>query len=258
MRIFSAVLASLCVAPVLLLTAQAAPQNVDLRSSDGTVLKATYFPTGKPGPGMVLFHQCSDGATRHLWDSFAKDLVSAGIHVITFDNRGFGETGGRSGRAALPPPPPPPPPSAGAPPLKAEGWGASPFPIADGLAALAYLKSQKGVDSTKLAAGGSSCGAGDASNLAAESPDVKALFLLSGIPTVRGITHIRNTPSLAVFVAYAEQDMRDTPVKEIAPASKNLQTTVRAYAGTEHGVALLAKRPDLQTTIVKWLASQLK
>lgn len=257
MRIFSAVLASLCVAPGLLLTAQAASQNVDVKSSDGTVLKATYFSPGKPGPGMVLFHQCSDGATRHLWDSFAKDLVSAGIHVITFDNRGFGETAGRSGRAALPPPPPPPPPSAGAPP-EAQRWGISPFPIADGLAALAYLKAQKGVDAARLAAGGSSCGAGDASNLAAESPDVKALLLLSGIPTSRAITHIRNTPSLAVFVAYAEQDMRDTPVKEIAPASKNPQTTVRAYPGTEHGVALLTKQPDLRPTIVKWLVSQLK
>jgi dienelactone hydrolase len=255
MRIFSAVLASLCVSPVLLPTAQAGPQNVDLKSSDGTILKATYFSPGKPGPGMVLFHQCSDGASRHLWDSFAKDLVSEGIHVITFDNRGFGETGGRSGRAALPPPPPPP--SGGAPP-EAGRWGVSPFSIADGLAALAYLKAQKGVDGARVAAGGSSCGAGDASNLAAESPDIKALLLLSGIPTFRALTHIKNTPSLAVFVAYAEQDMRDSPVQEIAPASKNPQTTVRAYPGTEHGVALLAKRPELRTTIVKWLASQLK
>jgi hypothetical protein len=199
MRIFSTVLASLCVSQVTLLSAQSTPQNVDLKSSDGTVLKATYFSPGKPGPGMVLFHQCSDGATRHLSDSFAKDLVSAGIHVITFDNRGFGETAGRSGRAALPPPPPPP--SAGAPPLKAQGWGASPFPIA---------------------------------------------------------THIRNTPSLAVFVAYADQDMRDSPVKEIAPFSKNPQTTVRAYPGTEHGVGLLAKQPELRTTFVKWLTAQLK
>src|SRR5262245_50263962 len=164
MRIFSVVCASWCVSAVLM-TAQPVPQNVDLKSSDGTVVKATYFSPGKPGPGMVLFHQCSNGATRRLWDGLAKDLVAAGIHVITFDNRGFGEAGGRS----APPPPPPPPPTGGAPPTT-EPWGASPFPIADGMAALTYLKARKEVDSAKLAAGGSSCGTADASNLAAESP----------------------------------------------------------------------------------------
>jgi hypothetical protein len=34
-----------------------APLVVELKASDGTVLKATYFATAKPGPGVLLFQQ---------------------------------------------------------------------------------------------------------------------------------------------------------------------------------------------------------
>jgi hypothetical protein len=30
---------------------------VDLKASDGTILKATYFAAAKPGPGVLLLHQ---------------------------------------------------------------------------------------------------------------------------------------------------------------------------------------------------------
>jgi len=32
-------------------------RNVDIKSSDGTILKGTYFAAAKPGPGVLLFHQ---------------------------------------------------------------------------------------------------------------------------------------------------------------------------------------------------------
>jgi dienelactone hydrolase len=229
------------------LSAQSKPVNVDL-TSEGATLKGSYFSAGRPGPGIVLFHQCSGGASRRLWDSLAGDLVTAGFHVMTFDSRGFGET-----RGALPPPPPPSGAAA-----SADRWGVTPFPIADGLAALNYLKSQKGVDATRLAAGGSSCGVTDASNLAAASPDIRALLLLSGTPSLRGFTHIQETPALAVLAVYAEQDMMGTPIAKVVPASKHPQSMTRAYPGAEHGVALLTTQPDLKATIVKWLASRMK
>ena len=33
------------------------PTSIDLKSADGTLLKATYFPAPKPGPGVLLFHK---------------------------------------------------------------------------------------------------------------------------------------------------------------------------------------------------------
>ena len=247
MRTLAVALGLSLLVPVPDVSAQTKPVNVDL-TSGGATLKATYFSAGKPGPGIVLFHQCSGGASRRLWDSLAADLVAAGFHVMTFDNRGFGET-----RGALPPPPPP----TGAP-ASSDRWGVTPFPIADGLAALNYLKQQKGVDATRLAAGGSSCGVTDASNLAAESSEIRALLLLSGTPSLRGFTHIQATPALAVLAAYAEQDMVGTPIAKVVPASKHPQSMTRAYPGAEHGVALFTAQPDLKPAIVKWLAAQMK
>ena len=36
-----------------------APRVVDLKAPDGIMLKATYFAAGKPGPGVLLLHQCN-------------------------------------------------------------------------------------------------------------------------------------------------------------------------------------------------------
>ena len=65
-------------------------------------LKATYFNSGKPGPGVLLLHQCN--RQRKVWDGLAQQLAAAGIQVLTLDLRGFGESGGQSaplGRAVI-------------------------------------------------------------------------------------------------------------------------------------------------------------
>ena len=66
---------------------------VDLKSSDGTILKGTYFAAGKPGPGVLLFHQSN--RTRKSWDELAAQLASVGLHVLTVDSRAHGESGGK-------------------------------------------------------------------------------------------------------------------------------------------------------------------
>src|SRR5207244_9482907 len=67
--------------------------DVDLKSGDGTILKGTYFAAGKPGPGVLLFHQSN--RTRKSWDELAAQLAAAGIHVLTVDSRAHGESGGK-------------------------------------------------------------------------------------------------------------------------------------------------------------------
>src|SRR5882762_8582072 len=69
-----------------------APQVVDLTAADGTKLKATFFSAGKPGPGVLLLHQCNQ--QRKGWDGLATQLTAAGISVMTLDFRGYGESGG--------------------------------------------------------------------------------------------------------------------------------------------------------------------
>ena len=68
------------------------PRIVSLTSPDGVVLKATYFDAGKPGPGVLLLHQCN--RQRKVWDGLAERLASSGVNVLTLDYRGYGESGG--------------------------------------------------------------------------------------------------------------------------------------------------------------------
>jgi pimeloyl-ACP methyl ester carboxylesterase len=70
----------------------AAARVVDLSASDGTPLKASYFDAAKPGPAVLLLHQ--GNRDRKSWDAVAARLAAAGIHVLTFDRRGFGDSGG--------------------------------------------------------------------------------------------------------------------------------------------------------------------
>src|SRR5271165_4885367 len=77
-----------------------APRNVDLSASDGTKLKATYFAASKPGPGVLLLHQCN--RDRQVWYGLADQLTAAGINVLVLDYRGFGESGGVPHEKATP------------------------------------------------------------------------------------------------------------------------------------------------------------
>src|SRR5580692_1088859 len=83
---------SLCLAAGCM--AQQAPrqQPVTLNAPDGTILKGTYFGSARPGPGVLLLHQCNQ--QRKLWDVLGERMASSGINVLTLDYRGFGESGG--------------------------------------------------------------------------------------------------------------------------------------------------------------------
>src|SRR5215471_3366479 len=56
---------------------------VDLKTSDGTILKGTFFAAAKPGPGVLLFHQSN--RTRKSWEDVARQVAAAGINVLTVD-----------------------------------------------------------------------------------------------------------------------------------------------------------------------------
>src|SRR5260370_27083398 len=74
---------------------------VDLKTPDGTILKASYFASAKPGPGVLLFHQSN--RTRKSWDDVAAKLAAAGVSTLTVDVRGHGEAGGNDANWTGPP-----------------------------------------------------------------------------------------------------------------------------------------------------------
>src|SRR5262245_22795662 len=72
--------------------AKTAGRGVDIKSTDGTILKATYFAAANPGPGVLLFHQSN--RTRSSWDDIAKQLAAAGINTLTVDLQRYKEDKG--------------------------------------------------------------------------------------------------------------------------------------------------------------------
>src|SRR5689334_4518822 len=158
-RFLAAIAAALAIPAIA--SADIQKRDVDIKAPDGVVLKGTYFSPGRPGPAMLLLHQCN--MDRHAWDGLAGDLANAGIHVLTIDFRTFGESGGEKlpfqelARTVIP----------------------QKFP-GDVDAAYAFLVSQKDIDKTHVAAGGASCGVTQSSALAARRPEIKTLMVLSG------------------------------------------------------------------------------
>jgi len=220
------------------LSAEVHKKDVDIKAPDGVNLKGTYFSAGRPGPAMLLLHQCN--MDRHAWDGLAADLAGNGFNVLTVDYRGFGESGGEKftdpaqRRASM------------------EKWPA------DVDAAYAFLASQKGVDQTRIAAGGASCGVTQSSDLATRHQEIKALMLLSGMASDAAKAYIAGNASLPVFGAASEGDTGAVKgIREAVAASKDPKSIVKVYPGTEHGVPMFAKNPDLEPMIVAWLKAQL-
>lgn len=218
------------------LSAEVRKKDVDIKAPDGMNLKGTYFSAGRPGPAMLLLHQCN--MDRHAWDGLAEDLAGNGFHVLTFDYRGFGESEGSKAadaRAAV-----------------RQKWPD------DVDAAFAYLTQQRGVDQSRIAVGGASCGVTQSADLAARHHEIRALLLLSGMASDAAKTYIAGNPSLPVFGAASEGDTNAAKgIQEAVAVSKDPKSVVKIYPGTEHGVPMFAKDPDLEPMIVAWLKAQL-
>jgi dienelactone hydrolase len=226
-------------AAATLAAAETQKKDVDIKAPDGVNLKGTYYSSGTPGPAILLLHQCN--MDRRAWDGLAADLATAGISVLTIDFRAFGESGGdRMPFREL---------SQTVIPQKFPG---------DVEAAYAFLRAQPGVDRTRVAAGGASCGVTQSSALAARRPEITTLMVLSGTASDETKAYIAKTPALAVFGAAAEEDRNAAAgIKAIVDASKNAKSVLKMYAGAEHGVPMFARNPELQPMIVSWLKTQL-
>lgn len=204
--------------------------TLDIVASDGIKLKATYYSPEKPGPGILLLHECD--MDRKSWQSLATSLASSGIHVMTFDYRGYGETPGRGDLYE--------------------------HITADVDSALAKLMSQPGVDNKRIAAGGASCGVNNAVQLAMRNDYIKALFLLTGPIPGKGVAYIESHSALPIFAI--ENGDEAAAVKEldaIIRKSKNPSSTMKAYPNGAHGVPIFKIYPKIITTVTNWLVQVL-
>src|SRR6266852_4906445 len=156
-RTYIAAMACILVSTFALGQSAPAPRIVDLKASDGVMLRATYFAAARPGPGVLLLHQSN--RTRKSWDQLTAQLAAAGINTLTLDLRGFGESG--STRREKEP---------------RRGWPD------DVDAALQYLIAQPGVNRDMIGLGGAGwLGVDNSVDAARRHPtEIKSLLLMSG------------------------------------------------------------------------------
>jgi len=240
-----------------------APRLVDLTTSDGILLKATYFAAAKPGPGVLLLHQFN--RTRKSWDEVATQLAAAGINTLTLDMRGYGESGGM-------------PNSKLSPEERARVRQLRPSDIDT---AFQYLVSQPGVNADVIGLGGAGeFGVHNAVETARRhSAQVKSLALLSGETLLPGLQFLRQSSQLPGLFVVSDDDeypptaeamewlyvTSSSPSKQfihyVGPKAPWLwyegPETDKVPATGSHGTDLFQRHPELPSSIVQWFVNTL-
>ena len=226
--------------------AQSAPasRDVSLTSPDGTRLQATYYAAAKPGPAVMLLHMCN--TTRASWAPLAPQLAAAGIHTLTMDYRGFGESGGA--RFDTMPPPE-------AQKVVTDKWPA------DIDAAYAFLLKQPGVDGARVGVAGGSCGVTHAVHFVERHPEVRSLVLLAGGIDPPGLAFLERSTWLPIFAAAADDDQYDPNVPAlmqwVLALSANPRNTFSGFKDGRHGTEIFGPHPELPKQIVAWYSDTL-
>lgn len=77
-----------------------APVELEISAADGETLAATWWPADGEGPGLILLGVAGPNDRRLAFgdlapfEALAEALSEAGIHVLAFDDRGVGGSGG--------------------------------------------------------------------------------------------------------------------------------------------------------------------
>jgi len=218
-----------------------APRVVDLKAADGTKLKATYFAAAKPGPGVLLLHQCNQ--QRKNWDDLAGRLAGTGINVLTLDYRGYGESGGTPYKDLA---------QDEVTKVVTEKWPG------DVDTAFSYLVAQPGVTRGTVGAGGASCGVNQSIQLARRHPEVKSLVLLSGNTDRDGRGFLRRSEKLPMMLGAADDDGAAVEVMQwLFELSMNPGSKFVHYTSGGHGTEMFAAHKELPGTIVDWYVQTL-
>ena len=220
--------------------AQAAGRTIDLKSPDGTALKASYFSPGRPGPGILLLHACN--RDRSSWNELATAAAAKGFHVLALDYRGYGQSGGTKSDDP-----------------QQQRWIADREWPGDIDAAYAWLTSQPGMDKTRVGAAGASCGVNQAVQLARRHPEVRTVVLLSGGLDARSREFVRDSAWMPIFGAASQGDGGAVETLRWAMGwSRNPANTFVEYQAAGHGTDMFAVEKELPPRILAWLETHVR
>ena len=219
------------------------PRVVDIPAADGVTLKGTLFAAPRPGPAVLLLHQCDD--RRTVWDPLGLALARAGVTALAVDYRGYGESGGTPHDQLTP---------QQEHAVTAEQWPG------DLDAAFAFLLRQPGVRPDRVGVGGASCGVNQAIGLARRHPDVRALALLAGGTDRVGRLFLQAAGAPPVFTAAAADDPYldfVAVMRWLHGVSQDPRSRFAQYPSGGHAAVVFRTHPGLADTIATWFGAVL-
>lgn len=219
-------------------------REVEIKTADGVILKGTLYSAHKPGPGILLFHMC-DGKGRGAWDTLATELARVGFHVLTFNYRGVGDSGGDKFQGGS---------MQEVMEYWRTKWGG------DAEAALELLSSQPGVNKNLLGVGGASCGVFMSLLLAQRHQQtVKTLVLLAGPADAAAKAFVEKSHGLPILCVGSEDDPRSAAwMKEVSALSQNADTRLVIYKDAGHGTNMFAREKALEPMLVDWFKAKVR
>lgn len=235
----------------VLLIFSLATQAVDLtlKTQTGFELKASYYQSNKISDrAVLLLHQCN--YNRTMYKDIGQQLADNGIHALSLDFRGFGESATDKFSAEkiqdLPKE------------ERSKVWQKmSSYWPSDVQLAYNYLKSKisnKGI----VGVVGASCGGAQAITLAENNPISLIGFFSSGQRDENIIRYKKILADKPTLIIASEGD-RGTyeSAQKLFSTATNSSSKFIAYKGTAHGYPLLDTDLQLASYIVSWLNSQL-
>jgi dienelactone hydrolase len=207
-------------------------QEVTFHTDDGVAIAGSLYLPARPGPAVLLLHAL--GRTREDWQSIATRLADAGFVALAIDLRGHGASG----------------------PLP-DGTGLEELTkmVADVKAARAFLATRREVVPNRIGIAGASIGANLAILFAAGDPTVRSLALLSpgidyrGLRPEAAMKKYGDRPAL--LVASQEDNYSANSARQLSQSGPGVRD-IRILNGAGHGTAMLARQPDLATSILDW------
>jgi dienelactone hydrolase len=227
--------------------------EITLTTTDSFSLKTDYYQAQnlKKNNGkraVLMLHQCN--YNRTMYNDIGEQLAQQGIHALSLDFRGFGESISKEYNVAtlrkLP---------------KAErgkAWAAmsSHWPK-DVKVAFDYLQNKTGKDA-EIGIIGASCGGSQAITIA-EKENISAIGFFSSSQSDKNIARYAKTlaekPSLIIA---SEDDGRTfTSAQQLFVTANHTNTKMISYKGSKHGYPLLDSDKQLAKTIVGWFDNNL-
>jgi pimeloyl-ACP methyl ester carboxylesterase len=218
--------------------------SISLEANDGVTLAATYYAAKQPGPGLLFLNMCDFSRDQKEWENVATELTSHGYHVLTFDYRGSGGSGGklpmdlRSIAEAMP--------------YWREHW------MSDVQSAYDMLLSQEGVESSAMGIAGASCGVFMGLEFALANPNIKSLVLLGGPTDQSQRDQLADKAALPILLISGNErgpnETRGTLEwsDEVFAVSTHPRTRILKYKTVTHGTKIFEHHPETETMVVDW------